>query len=62
LRRIRSIVDPLWSGILGAVAAGYIAILAESALDTTFYSVQLSALIWVAMALLVAIPRACEAK
>jgi O-antigen ligase len=62
LRRIRAIADPLWSGILGAVAAGYIAVLAESALDTTFYSVQLSTMIWIVMALLVAIPRACEAK
>jgi putative inorganic carbon (HCO3(-)) transporter len=62
LRKIRTITDPLWSGILGAMAAGYIALLAESALDTTFYSVQLSMMVWIMMALLVAIPRACEAK
>jgi len=61
LRRFRTLTDPRWSDILGAVSAGYIALLAESALDTTFYSVQLFALLWVMMALLVAIPRASEA-
>ncbi len=55
LQRLKSMTDPVWRGILCAVAVGYAAILAESALDTTFYSVQLSMLIWLVMSLLVVI-------
>lgn len=60
LRSLKRMSEPLWVGILSAVAAGYFALLAESALDTTFYSVQLSMLIWALMALLVAIPMASD--
>jgi hypothetical protein len=61
-RRLRSVQDPAWQGILCAVMAGYLAIVFECGLDTTFYSVQLSKLMWIAMGLLVAIPLAREEK
>jgi uncharacterized membrane protein YsdA (DUF1294 family) len=55
--RRKILAENIWEDrlVLIALMAGWVGLLVESSVDNTFYSVQLSVLLWVMMGLIVVV-------